>query len=67
MGRCEHLYTSGTYGVYMVKARIDIQERTNRILTVVRAMNKLKDKSAAIDFVVAGYADTVLVNNPLEL
>jgi len=51
----------------MVKARIDINERTNHILTVIRAMNNLKDKSAAIDFIVEDYTNKVLVDNPLEL
>ena len=51
----------------MVKARIDINERANRILTVIKAQHSLKDKSAAIDFVVEDYAEKVLAENPLEL
>lgn len=66
-GWYEPLYTFRTYRIHMVKARIDIDDRTNRVLNVVRAMNNLRDKSEAIDFVVKDYAEKVLVNNPLEL
>ncbi|HLD12650.1 MAG TPA: antitoxin [Candidatus Nanoarchaeia archaeon] len=39
----------------MVQAMININEKTNRVLNVVKAKFGLKDKSAAIDQVVGEY------------
>jgi hypothetical protein len=39
----------------MVQAMIDIDERTNRVLNIVKAKHGLKDKSAAINLVVRQY------------
>ncbi len=39
----------------MVKAMINIQERTNRVLNVVKAKYGLKDKSEAIDKITNEY------------
>jgi len=39
----------------MVQAMIKIPERTNRTLNIVKAKHGLKDKSQAIQFVVAEY------------
>lgn len=39
----------------MVQAVIDIDERTNRVLNIVKAKFGLKDKSQAINLVVAEY------------
>ncbi|HLC55456.1 MAG TPA: antitoxin [Candidatus Nanoarchaeia archaeon] len=39
----------------MVKAMIDISERTNRVLNVIKAKHGLKDKSEAINKVVSEY------------
>ena len=39
----------------MVQAVIDIDERTNRVLNIVKAKFGLKDKSQAIDLVVNEY------------
>lgn len=41
----------------MVKGIIDINERTNRVLNVVKAEYGLKDKSAAIDKVVEKFEE----------
>ena len=44
----------------MVKAMINIQDRTNRVLNVIKAKHGLKDKSAAIDKVVGEYEQQFL-------
>jgi hypothetical protein len=41
----------------MVQARVDLTEKSNRILNIVKAIHNLKDKSEAIDFVVSWYAE----------
>lgn len=44
----------------MVQAMIDIDEETNRVLNIVKAVNGLKDKSEAINLVVMEYEETFL-------
>ena len=44
----------------MVQAMIDINEKTNRVLNIVKAKYGLKDKSEAIDVVVSEYEESFL-------
>ena len=44
----------------MVQATINISDDSNHILNIVKAKYKLKDKSAAIDFVVTQYGAEIL-------
>ncbi len=44
----------------MVQAVININERTNRILNILKAKYGLKDKSQTIDLVVSKYEETFL-------
>ncbi len=44
----------------MVKAIVDIDERANRILNIVKAKEDLKDKSDAINLVVSIYGREML-------
>ncbi len=44
----------------MVQAMIDINEKTNRVLNIVKAKYGLKDKSEAIDIVVSEYEENLL-------
>lgn len=41
----------------MVNALIKIDENTNRVLNVVKAKYRLKDKGEAVDFVVTKYVE----------
>ena len=41
----------------MVQALVVIDQNTNRVLNVVKAKYELKDKGAAIDFVVEKYVE----------
>ena len=44
------------HGVYiMVQAMINIDEKTNRVLNIIKAQHGLKDKSAAIMHMAAEY------------
>ena len=44
----------------MVQAMINIPERTNRVLNIVKAKHGLRDKSSAIALVVAEYEEAFL-------
>nr|WP_048103089.1 DUF2683 family protein [Methanosarcina barkeri] len=44
----------------MVQAIINIDERTNRILNIIKAKYGLKDKSAAINKIAEEYEDVIL-------
>ncbi len=44
----------------MVQAIIDISERSNRVLNMVKAKHGLKDKSAAIDLMAREYEEEIL-------
>jgi hypothetical protein len=44
----------------MVQAMIDIEEKTNRVLNIVKAKHGLKDKSEAINLVVSAYEENFL-------
>jgi len=44
----------------MVQAMININERTNRVLNIVKAKYGLKDKSEAINIVVTEYEQKIL-------
>ncbi len=44
----------------MVQAIINIYDRTNKILSVIKAKYGLKDESAAIDFIIAEYEEEML-------
>ena len=46
--------------VNMVQAIINIDERTNRILNIIKAKYGLKDKSAAINKMAAEYEEEIL-------
>lgn len=46
--------------VYMVQAIINIDERTNRVLNIVKAKYGLKDKSAAINKMAEEYESEIL-------
>lgn len=55
------MYTSYIYGVYvMVQAMINIDEKTNRILNIIKAKYGLKDKSAAIMHMAAEYEKKIM-------
>lgn len=41
----------------MVQALVEIDENTNRVLSVVKAKYQLKDKGKAIEFVVSKYIE----------
>ena len=44
----------------MVQAIINISEKANQILNIVKAKNNLKDKSQAIEFVALEYGEEVM-------
>ena len=44
----------------MVQAMINIPDRTNRVLNIVKAKYGLKDKSKAIELIVSGYETELL-------
>jgi len=44
----------------MIQARVKLSDRTNQILNIVKAKYNLKDKSAALDLVVAQYEEKIL-------
>lgn len=44
----------------MVKAIININERSNRILNIMKAKENLRDKSEAINFVINQYEKEIL-------
>lgn len=46
--------------MYMVKAVINIDEHTNRILNIIKAKYGLRDKSSAIDLMAAQYEENIL-------
>lgn len=44
----------------MIQARVKLSDRTNQVLNIVKAKYNLKDKSAALDLVVAQYEEKIL-------
>lgn len=44
----------------MVKAIVDIDERTNRILNIIKAKHGLKDKSQAINMMAHQFEECIL-------
>ncbi|MEE9565103.1 MAG: DUF2683 family protein [Candidatus Hydrothermarchaeaceae archaeon] len=44
----------------MVKAIIDIEDHTNRVINVVKAKYGLRDKSEAIDLIAMQYEEEIL-------
>ena len=46
--------------INMVHAIINIDDRTNKILNIIKVKYGLKDESAAIDFIVAEYEEEIL-------
>jgi hypothetical protein len=48
----------------MVRANVDISDKTNRILNIVKAQKGLKDKNTTINFIVEQYAE---LTSPVEL
>lgn len=46
--------------MHMIQARVKISDRTNQVLNIVKAKYNLKDKSAALDLVVAQYEEKIL-------
>ncbi len=53
-------YISRVYAIYMVQAMVNISERANRVLNIVKAQYGLKDKSQAINVVVGVYEKQLL-------
>ena len=51
---------SCVFGMHMKQARVKMSDRTNQVLNIVKAKYNLKDKSAAIELVVARYESEVL-------
>lgn len=47
-------------GVNMVKAIIDIEEKTNRVINIVKAKYGLKDKSQALNIIVKHFEECEL-------
>ena len=54
------LYIWYIHDVYMVQAVININEHANRVLNIVKAKHGLRDKSDAINLVVAEYEENLL-------
>lgn len=48
------------YGVNMVKAIVDIPERENRVVNIVKAKYGLRDKSKAITLIIKRYEEEML-------
>ncbi|HBT86330.1 MAG TPA: hypothetical protein DEB12_10555 [Porphyromonadaceae bacterium] len=46
--------------MHVIQARVKISDRTNQVLNIVKAKYNLKDKSAALDLVVAQYEEKIL-------
>ncbi|NLN44756.1 MAG: DUF2683 family protein [Methanosarcina sp.] len=46
--------------MHMIQARVKLSDRTNQVLNIVKAKFNLKDKSAALDLVVAQYEEKIL-------
>ena len=46
--------------ITMVQAIINIDDRTSKILNIIKDKYGLKDESAAIDFIVAEYEEEIL-------
>ena len=44
----------------MVQAMININERSNKILNIIKAMYSLKNKSEALDYVMKDYEEKLL-------
>ena len=44
----------------MVQAVVNISEKANHVLNIIKAKNKLKDKSEAINFIALEYAEELL-------
>jgi len=44
----------------MIQARVKMSDRTNQVMNIVKAKYNLKDKSAALDLVVAQYEKKIL-------
>lgn len=48
------------FGIHMKQARVKMSDRTNQVLNIVKAKYNLKDKSAAIELVVARFENEML-------
>jgi len=48
------------FGIHMKQARVKMSDRTNQVLNIIKAKYNLKDKSAAIELVVAKFESEVL-------
>lgn len=46
--------------MHMIQARVKMSDRTNQVMNIVKAKYNLKDKSAALDLVVAQYEEKIL-------
>lgn len=55
-----NIYICDVYMIYMVQAMINVTEHVNRVLNIVKAKYGLKDKSEAINIVVAEYEENLL-------
>lgn len=53
----KEIYSFSAYRVYMVQATIYVSDMTNHIINVVKAVNRLKDKSEAVEFIAECYAE----------
>jgi len=54
------VYTSYIQGVNMPKAMVQISEKANRILNIIKAKYSLKDKSQAINKMAEEFAEVLL-------
>lgn len=63
-GKWQVLYINNTlirgYGDIMVQAIINISDRANRILNIIKAKYSLRDKSEAIDLMAEHYEEEIL-------
>ena len=44
----------------MVQAMVDINERSNKVLNIIKAMYSLKNKSEALDYMIKDYEEKLL-------
>jgi len=44
----------------MVKAIVEINEKANRVINIIKAKEDLKDKSDAINLIIEAYGDEIL-------
>lgn len=62
------MHTKCTIGdkMEMISARVDLNEYTNKVLSVIKAKFDLKDKSEAINKFIELYGDEIVEKEPKE-